>query len=159
MSNKHKSNPRVTLMAGVVMAASAAAFVSGAALGAEPDKPEKKADDNACVFSRTVDDWRALDSRNLIIWAPNRKDAYHVTLGFPLNDLRSSESIAVIDRDGDGRLCGYGRDEIVTHSGPMTEHAMVSGMTRVDEAGLIALGEKYKVTLVRPSKDKPLPVK
>lgn len=154
-TKKQNSGPPSRLMAGLLLVMGAA-FVSSVSASAETDKPVQKADDNSCIFSRTVNNWRALDSRNLVIWAPNRKDAYHVTLGFPLNDLKGVEDIAVIDRDGDGRLCGYGRDEIATKGGPLPEHSTVTGMTRLDEAGLIALGEQYKVKLVATPKDKPV---
>lgn len=133
-----------------------AALISGVSTGAETSTPAQKADDNACIFSGTIQDWRALDSRNLVIWAPGRKDAYHVTLSFPLNDLKSVESIAVIDHNGDSRLCGFGMDEIIAKGGAFPERSTVSGMTHLDEAGLVALGEQYKVKLVSPPKNKPV---
>lgn len=119
------------------------------------DEADAKANTNECVFSRTVHDWRALDSTNLVIWAPNRKEAYLVKLGFPLHDLKTEESLAVIDRNGDGRLCGFGMDEIVAGRGPFRERSTILGMERLDEASLAALSEQYKVKLLPPQKDAP----
>lgn len=133
-------------LAGVAVGAMLPALFLGQAAVAK-EEAAQKADDNACVFSRGVHDWRALDSRNLVIWAPNRKDAYHVTLGFPLHDLRTEESVAFLDRNGDGRLCGFGMDQIITPNGVFTERSTITGMERLDEAGLAALSEQYKVKL------------
>lgn len=113
----------------------------------------KATDDNQCVFSRTVNDWRALDSRNMVIWTPGRKDAYLVTLSFPLHNLRSEENVAIVDSNGDGRLCGFGMDQVVTASGAFTERATITGMEHLDEAGLAALSEQYKVKLLPSKKD------
>ncbi len=122
-----------------------AAFLSQTALAME--EAAQKGDENSCIFARTVHDWRVLDSRNLVIWAPNRKDAYHVTLGFPLHDLKTQENVAFLDRNGDGRLCGFGMDQIVTPNGNFTERSTIQGMERLDDAGLAVLGEQYRVKL------------
>lgn len=144
MSNIHLR--RTGWLAGVAAGALLPAlFVSQAAF-AQEDAAQKR-DDNSCIFSSTVNNWRALDSRNLVVWAPNRKDAYHVTLSFPLHDLRTQESVAFVDRNGDGRLCGFGMDQIVTPNGNFTERSTIQGMERLDDAGLAALAEQYKVKL------------
>ena len=144
----------MTTKAGVVGAAAAA--VVALALASAPlsaaETPAAKKDDNSCIFAGTINDWRGLDSRNLVIWAPNSHIAYHVTLGFSLTDLRSTETLAVIDSNGDGRLCGYGMDQIVITSGPYPEKATITGMTKLDDAALAELGDKYKVNLVRKGK-------
>lgn len=107
------------------------------------DKPAK-ADENACTWFSTIDDWRALDDRNLVVWA-SRKEFYHVQLGMPLSDLRYSDSIAFVDHNNDGRICGFGMDEIVIPHSFVFGHSNIIAMTRLDDAGLAALGEKYHV--------------
>lgn len=111
---------------------------------------EAARDTNDCVFAGTVHDWRALDSRNLVIWAPGRRTAYHVQLGMPIHDLKSEESLVTVDRNGDGRLCGFGMDQVISTHGAFRQSSTILGMTRLDEAGLAALGEQYKVNLVPP---------
>ena len=55
-----------------------------------------------------------------------------MTLGFPLTDLKSTETLGVIDGNGDGRLCGYGMDQLVITGGPMRGEV---DHHRDDEAG------------------------
>ena len=133
-----------------------AAAVVALLLGSTPvpaaESQAAKQDDNSCLFAGTINDWRGLDSRNLVIWAPNGHVAYHVTLGFALTDLKSTETLGVIDNNGDGRLCGYGMDQLVITSGPYPEKSTITGMTKLDDAALAELGDKYKVNLLPKKK-------
>lgn len=144
----------LTTKAGAVGAAAAAAVavVLASTPASAAETPAAKKDDNSCIFAGTINDWRGLDSRNLVIWAPNSHVAYHVTLGFALTDLRSTETLGVVDSNGDGRLCGYGMDQLVITGGAYPEKSTITGMTKLDDAALAALGEKYKVNLVRKGK-------
>src|SRR6185503_20070219 len=94
------------------------ALISSTALAASVAKPPsantsrpvnatKKKNDNACAFLFTLYDWQRLDNSNLIVWA-SRKEAYHVRLFSPLVQLNSAFSIALVDRNRDGLLCGFG---------------------------------------------------
>ncbi len=137
----------------------AALLTSTLALAAEPAKtPEAttKADNNACAWSSSIDDWRELDNRNLIVWV-SKKEYYHVELSMPLMDLGSSESIAFVDHNHDGRVCGFGMDAVVVPRSTAFGKSSIIGMTRLDEVGLEQLAAKYKVKLGGPkdkSKDK-----
>ena len=96
---------RFPLIAGLLASSLAfAANATGSVSAAVTPKP----DDNACTWFRTIDNWQRLDDRNLIVWGPN-KAAYHVELSMPPFDLNSAESIAFVDGNRDGQLCGGGR--------------------------------------------------
>jgi hypothetical protein len=102
---------------------------------------------NECVFMSSVGNYRVLDNNNLVIWAPGRRNAYLVELSFPLFSLDSSFQMAMIDRDHDGRLCGSGFDRIGVRDFGHPETASIRSMTRLDDAGIVQLEEKYKVQL------------
>ena len=140
-----------SVLSGAV-ATAVVALVLGSSPASAAETPAAKKDDNSCIFAGTINDWRGLDSRNLVIWAPNSHVAYHVTLGFALTDLRSTETLGVVDGNGDGRLCGFGMDQLVVTSGPYPEKSTITGMTKLDDAALAELGDKYKVNLVRKGK-------
>ena len=132
--------------------------ISTLAMSAEPtakiNTTPTKTDSNACTWFSSIDDWRELDDRNLIVWV-SRKEFYHVELSMPLFDLSSASSIAFVDHNRDGRLCGYGMDEIVVPRSTIFGSSTIMGMTRLDDAGLAQLAEQYHVKLnVRKSKDK-----
>lgn len=127
----------------------AALFASTLVPAAEPAKapePTTKADNNACAWSSSIDDWRELDNRNLIVWV-SKKEYYHVELSMPLVDLGSSDSLAFVDHNHDGRVCGFGMDAVVVPRSTAFGKASIIGMTRLDEVGLEQLAAKYKVKL------------
>lgn len=124
--------------------------VSTLCLAAEPatkgDTAPAKPDSNACTWFSSIDDWRELDDRNLIVWV-SRKEFYHVELSMPLFDLGTAPSIAFVDHNRDGRLCGFGMDEIVIPRATIFGSSTIMGMTRLDDDGLMQLAEKYHVKL------------
>jgi hypothetical protein len=128
------------------------ALAAASAVAAEPaaSKPAgnenspstNTADTNACTWSSSIDDWRRLDDRTLIVWA-SRDNAYLVELSMPLFDLGSTESLAIEDHNHDGRVCGFGMDRvIIPHSG-YPQSAIISSMKRLDEAGMQQLAQQY----------------
>jgi len=75
-----------------------------------------------------------------------------VQLSMPLFDLRSAISIAFIDHNRDGRLCGFGMDQVVVPHAPIFESSTIAGMTRLDEGGIEQLAEQYKAKLGKRTK-------
>jgi Family of unknown function (DUF6491) len=114
---------------------------------------ESRADKDACLFVRSIHDFRPLDRTNLIIWAPGRRDAYLVELGFPLPELKFAQRLAVVDRNHDGMLCGFGMDRIVVPDTFGSTPSTVRSMTKLDDAGLAELENKYNVRLTRGKTD------
>ncbi|MCB2108396.1 MAG: hypothetical protein KDE14_11885 [Rhodobacteraceae bacterium] len=101
-----------------------------------PDKLPRAT--NECVFFRTLYDWRPLNNRNLIIWAPNRRSPYHLELDRPCFGLKFAHSIGFTSRDS--RLCGFGGDSVLVQSGGgMPERCPIGAITPLTEEGLQAL--------------------
>ena len=107
---------------------------------------------DTCIFFRTVYDWRALDSRHLVLWAPGSNDAYLVETMMPLQDLLFADSLAFVDGNRDGQLCSYGMDEIIVPHSSIPEHASITSLKKLDEAGLAQLSRQYHVKLDRRKK-------
>jgi hypothetical protein len=110
---------------------------------------DKARNDNECVFARTIYDFKPLDRNKMVIWAPTRSKAYLVELSMPMPELKFANTIAVVDRNHDGMLCGYGMDRIVAVDSGLRTPATVMGMTRLDDAGLAQLEQQYNVKLTR----------
>lgn len=134
----------------------AASLVSTSALAATDDKPAKAPPlrGNDCVFFRSVYDWKELDANNLVIWAPGRRDAYHVYLTIPLYDLKFAVQLAFVDKDHDGQLCGFSSDQIAVVDRSFPQHSSITAMKKLDAAGIAELEERYKTKLARETKKK-----
>lgn len=68
--------------------------------------------------------------------------------------MRSAIEIAFVDHNSDGRLCGFGMDQVVVPHAPIFASSTILGMTKLDEAGVERLAEQYKVKLGRRPKKK-----
>jgi len=127
------------------------ALCSLGAIAAE-DAPAKN--DNACLFSRSIRNWQVLDSRHIVIWA-SAKEAYLMTLISPIDNSGITMTLAFIDKDNDGMICGRGADSVsATDSDIHQIPSMISSMHRADEAELQQLSEKYKTRLLPRRKDR-----
>jgi hypothetical protein len=113
---------------------------------------QSAADGNACVFFRTVHDYRALDKNKLVVWAPGRRAAYLVEVGTPLLDLTWANQLAFVDSNHDGRLCGYGMDRIVIGDTSFPQWSTITSMKPLDERELAQLEQQYNVILMGKKK-------
>jgi len=84
-----------------------------------------------------VRDFRVLDNRNMLLYAPTRRDAWHVELATVCIGLRSTDGIELRGRTG--RLAGYAGDRVVVDGAGGPEECYVRNVSRLDEAGLEAL--------------------
>ena len=126
---------------------------SAGATASQENKEEAKKVGNECVFIRTVGNYQPIDRDKVVIWAPGRRDAYLAELSMPLFGLKSAWNMAMIDRDMDGRLCGFSSDRIGVRDVGHPESATIVSMRRLDAEQLAALEEKYDVSLTRKKKD------
>ena len=136
----------------LVFAAIALSMAAGASAPAfASTDTSSRAGGNDCVFARTINNFKVLDRDKMIIWAPTRSKAYLVELSMPMPELKFANTIAVVDRNHDGMLCGYGMDRIiVADSSPgFRTPATVMGMKRLDDAALAQLEQQYDVRLTR----------
>ena len=134
-----------------VFAAVAIAMAAGASAQASASTDTSHAGKNECVFARTIHDFKVLDRNKMIIWAPTRSKAYLVELSMPMPELKFANTIAFVDRNHDGMLCGYGMDRIVAaDSSPgFRTPATVMGMKRLNATDLAQLEQQYDVRLTR----------
>lgn len=135
------------MLAGIVGTAHAASSC------AKADAPAVAKNGNACLFISTISNYQALDRDKVVIWGPARRDAYLVQLTMPLFGLEGSWRMATIDRDHDGRLCGFSMDRIAVRDIGHPESASIRSMTKLDAAAITQLEQQYQVSLTRKKKD------
>jgi hypothetical protein len=133
-------------------AALAVSIVAGASAHAAVATDKARTGKNDCVFASTINDFKVLDRNKMVIWAPTRSKAYLVELSMPLPELKFANRIAVVDRNHDGMLCGYGMDRIIvadSSAAGFRTPATIMGMKRLDDAELAQLEQQYDVRLTR----------
>ena len=117
----------------------------------DPIPPPSVTGTSACFYPRQVQNFVALDRSNLIIFAPNNANAFHVRITPPSTQLEIAEGLAFLPPSG--RLCGYAGERLVVGIGPSAERVAVIDVSRLTPDSLAALrgrGTGATVPEVRP---------
>jgi hypothetical protein len=108
-----------------------------------------------CFLRRSAGDFRVLDERNLIVFAPGRADAYHVQVSMPLHGMPFANTLAFESRSS--RLCGYAGDALLLPGGAGgPDRASVIGVYRLDGPALEGLLARFGAGAA-PPKPEPRP--
>src|SRR5262245_34297069 len=136
----------------LLITALAVSIGAGATAHASVATDKSRAGKNDCVFARTINDFKVLDRNKMVIWAPTRSKAYLVELSMPLPELKFANSIAVVDRNHDGMVCGYGMDRIIvadSSAAGFRTPSTIMGMKRLDDAATARIGQEYDDRVTR----------
>ena len=63
-----------------------------------------------CLVVGSIADWRAIDRKRLIIWAPSKQHPFLVELSSTCQALYNGETLSIQSRDN--RLCDFGGDSL-----------------------------------------------
>ena len=102
-----------------------------------PIPPPSATGKAACFYARQAQNFRVLDRSNLIVYAPNDANAYHVRVSPPSTELRFAESLAFLPADG--RLCGYAGERLIVGAAPRAERLAILDISRLTPESLAAL--------------------
>ncbi len=89
-----------------------------------------------------VRDFRVLDDSNLVLYAPTRRQAFHVELMPPCRGLRFSDTIALRGRME--RLGGFAGDSVIIQPGLLPQRCPVSSVRRLSETELTELLVRFE---------------
>jgi hypothetical protein len=103
-----------------------------------------------CFYAREVQDFAVLDRSNLVVYAPNDANAYHLRISPPSTALRFADSIAFLPSGG--RICGYAGDRLLVGQPASAERLAIIDVARLSRGGLEMLRGEGAV-----SRDAPRP--
>ena len=118
------------LLAGCSMTGDQTAALKG------QNTPPPRSGTGDCFYARQAQSFVALDRSNLIIYAPNEANAFHVLVS-PPTALQSAETLKFLPADA--RICGYAGERLIVGSGPAREALAVIDVSRVAPGSLAAL--------------------
>lgn len=87
-----------------------------------------------CFYAREVQDFAVIDRSNLIVYAPNDANAYHLRISPPSTTLRFADSIAFLPATG--RVCGYAGDRLIVGQPTSAERLAIIDVARLSRGGL-----------------------
>jgi Family of unknown function (DUF6491) len=93
-----------------------------------------------CVFHTTISDFHPLDDRHLVLYGSSRRHAYLAEIALGCYDVGSQVSLAAVDADGNGQVCGYGRDSVAYRGLGKVEHCRITALEKLTPDRLEQLG-------------------
>lgn len=109
-----------------------------------------------CVFESTIDGFNALDNTHVVLFSMGQRKAYLTELEGACFDVKSQSTLATIDGDQNGQICGFGRDSIAYRRMGMAENCRILAMQQLSDERRIELG--VGAPTPKPKKaDKPKP--
>jgi hypothetical protein len=110
-----------------------------------------------CAFQRNIDDFRAIDDNYVVLYAMGRRKAYLAEIAGGCFDVRSQNTLAAVDGDRNGQICGFGRDSIAYRRMGVTENCRILGMEELSDERReeLGLGAPKPPPRKDPAKDPP----
>jgi len=111
-------------------------------LGKQDNKPRRIAMSRTsdCVFASTIQDFAVIDERYVVLYSIGRRDAYLTELTGGCFDVRFQSTLATIDGDRNGQICGFGRDSIGYERATLVESCRIMGMEKLTEERRLEIG-------------------
>jgi hypothetical protein len=120
-------------------------------LGKEEPRRIEMSRTSDCVFQSTISGFEALDDRHVVLFSMGSRKAYLAEIAGGCFDMKSQNSLAPVDGDGNGQICGFGRDSVAYHRMGMVENCRLMGLEELNDERRIELG--VGVPEKKPKKD------
>jgi hypothetical protein len=104
-----------------------------------------------CVFQSTISDFHPIDNRYIVLFGQGRRKAYLAEIAGGCFDVKTQFTLAAVDGDRNGQICGFGRDSIAYRRLGMVEDCRILGMEELSDERRLELG------VAGPPKPKPKP--
>jgi len=111
-------------------------------LGKEDKSPKRiqMSRTSDCVFQRNIEDFEAIDDQYVVLYAAGRRKAYLAEIAGACFDIRSRNSLAAVDGDRNGQICGFGRDSLAYQNLGMVENCRILGLEDLSDERRLELG-------------------
>ena len=106
-----------------------------------------------CVFQSTISGFEALDDRYVVLFSMGRRKAYLVEIAGGCFDMKSQHTLAPVDGDGNGQICGFGRDSVAYRGLGRVENCRILGIEEMNDERRLELG--IGVPEKKPKKEDP----
>lgn len=93
-----------------------------------------------CVFHSTISGFEPFDDRYVVLFGKGRRNAYLAEIAGGCFDLKSQNALAAVDGDGNGQICGFGRDSVAYQRMGMVENCPIVGLEELNDERRIELG-------------------
>ncbi|MGH8130724.1 MAG: DUF6491 family protein [Steroidobacteraceae bacterium] len=131
-----------TMILALPLALLAACVSSGpeSQLGKQEPRRIEMSRTSDCVFQSTISGFNALDDRYVVLFSMGSRKAYLADIAGGCFDMSHQFSLAAVDGDGNGQICGFGRDSLAYERLGMVENCRILALEELSEERRIELG-------------------
>ncbi len=138
----------------LLMLAACASNPSDSQTSATENRPLKLQRTSDCVFDSAISGFKAIDDRHIALYASGRRKAYVAEISGACFDVKHQNTLATVDGDGNGQICGFGRDSIAYRAFGRVESCRIISMEALtDLRRYEVLGESPPTPRDRGDKD------
>jgi hypothetical protein len=94
----------------------------------------KVARTNDCISQSSIQSFRALDDRHIVLYGFGQREVYLAELAPACLDAGSQSTLGTVDGDMNGRICGYGRDAVSFRQLARREECRITALERLSRA-------------------------
>ena len=124
------------LIPALLLAACASSDSSMVQTRRKPQESYKLERTGDCISKALVSGFQGLDNRHLLLYGSGGRKTYLVEIAPACFDITRQYTLAAVDGDNNGQICGYGRDSIVYEQMGRLESCRVLGMEELSEERL-----------------------
>jgi len=99
---------------------------------------------DACVFESSITGFEPLDDRHVLLYGFGKRDPFLAEITPGCFDIKNQTALGAVDGDGNGQICGYGRDNIVYREFGRTESCRIVTLEIATEERIAAVKEQEK---------------
>jgi hypothetical protein len=86
-----------------------------------------------CVFQSSITGFKALDNRYVVLYGGGRRSAYLAEISGGCFDVKNQSTLAAVDGDGNGQVCGFGRDSLAYREFGRIEQCRILSLEQLSE--------------------------
>jgi len=121
----------------------------------KPEQNRKMVRTTDCVFQSSISGFNALDNRYVVLYSGGSRTAYLVEVFGGCFDVKNQSTLAAVDGDGNGRICGFGRDSLAYREFGRLEQCRILSMEKLSDLRRYeVLGESPPTRGDRKAEDK-----
>jgi hypothetical protein len=106
---------------------------SGANQKPEQNRNIKMVRTTDCVFRSSISGFNALDNRYVVLYSGGSRTAYLAEVSGGCFDVKNQSTLAAVDGDGNGQICGFGRDSLAYREFGRIEQCRILSMEKLSD--------------------------
>lgn len=130
----------MTLALPLVFLAACASSGPQSQLGKQDPRRIEMSRTSDCVFHSTISGFNALDDNYVVLFGMGSRKAYLAQIAGGCFDMSHQFSLAAVDGDGNGQICGFGRDSLAYQRLGMVENCRIMALEELSDERRIELG-------------------